>query len=188
MKAYWGSGGIAQRILDLGIRRRWVVSFTSRPLYPHRKSPWYPLDRKLGGLQSRSGRGGGGEKFPALAGTRTLGHPARSLALYHWAIPAPASCVVGLNTPQTIDNMQNIWGVMNQSLSHIVTDSHTQLCHYTDMGSRPDCCIWGVYVWVWTATVSVSVRLNWQRAGSVDKYLWLRWWSVLFHNNRKFRR
>jgi hypothetical protein len=28
MKAYWGSGGIAPRILDLGTRWRWVVSFT----------------------------------------------------------------------------------------------------------------------------------------------------------------
>jgi hypothetical protein len=35
-----------------------VVSFTTRPLYPQGKSPWYPLDRRLGGPQSRSGRGG----------------------------------------------------------------------------------------------------------------------------------
>jgi hypothetical protein len=35
-----------------------VVSFTPRPLYPQGKSPWYPLDRRLGGSQSRSGRGG----------------------------------------------------------------------------------------------------------------------------------
>jgi hypothetical protein len=35
-----------------------VVSFTPRPLYFQRKSPWYPLDRRLGGLQSRSGYGG----------------------------------------------------------------------------------------------------------------------------------
>jgi len=26
-----------------------VVSFTARPLYPHGKGPWYPLDRRLGG-------------------------------------------------------------------------------------------------------------------------------------------
>jgi hypothetical protein len=35
-----------------------VVSFTPRPLYPQRNSPWYPLDRRLGGPQSRSERGG----------------------------------------------------------------------------------------------------------------------------------
>jgi hypothetical protein len=30
----------------------------SRPLYPQGKSPCYPLDRRLGGAQSRSGLGG----------------------------------------------------------------------------------------------------------------------------------
>jgi hypothetical protein len=35
-----------------------VVSFTPRPLYPQGKSSWYPLGRRLGGPQSRSGRGG----------------------------------------------------------------------------------------------------------------------------------
>jgi len=35
-----------------------LVSFTPQPLYPQGKSPWYPLYRRLGGLQSRSGRGG----------------------------------------------------------------------------------------------------------------------------------
>jgi hypothetical protein len=39
-------------ILDLGIRWRWVVSFTLQPLYPPGKSPRCPLDRML---QSRSG-------------------------------------------------------------------------------------------------------------------------------------
>jgi hypothetical protein len=35
-----------------------LVSFTPRLLYFQGKNPWYPLDRRLGGLQSRSGRGG----------------------------------------------------------------------------------------------------------------------------------
>jgi hypothetical protein len=35
-----------------------VVSITTRPLYPQGKSPRYALDRRLGGPQSRSGRGG----------------------------------------------------------------------------------------------------------------------------------
>jgi hypothetical protein len=34
-----------------------VVSFTPRTFYPQEKSPLYP-DRRLGGLQSRSGSGG----------------------------------------------------------------------------------------------------------------------------------
>jgi hypothetical protein len=31
-----------------------VVSFTTQPLYLQVKSPWYPLDRRLGGPQSHS--------------------------------------------------------------------------------------------------------------------------------------
>jgi hypothetical protein len=33
----------------------------ARPFYPQGKSPWFPLDRRLGGPQSRSGRGGEGK-------------------------------------------------------------------------------------------------------------------------------
>jgi hypothetical protein len=62
MKAYWGSECTAPCILDLGTRWRWVVSFTSRTPYPQGKSPWYPLDRRLGGPQIRSGHSGGEEK------------------------------------------------------------------------------------------------------------------------------
>jgi len=79
MKAYWGSGGIAPRIL-WGTRWRWVVSFTSQPLYLQRKSPWYPLDRRLGGPQSRSGHSGEEKIYPD--------HPTRSPALYHGTTPA----------------------------------------------------------------------------------------------------
>jgi hypothetical protein len=39
-----------RRYLDLG------TNFTSRPLYLRGKSPRCPLDRRLGGPQSRSGR------------------------------------------------------------------------------------------------------------------------------------
>jgi hypothetical protein len=53
MKAYWGSVCIAPRIIELDTRWRWVVSSTPRPLYPQGKSPWYPLDRRLGGPQRR---------------------------------------------------------------------------------------------------------------------------------------
>jgi hypothetical protein len=53
-----GSGGITPRILDLGTRWRWVVSFMLLLLYSQAKSPWYPMDRRLGGTQSRSERSG----------------------------------------------------------------------------------------------------------------------------------
>jgi hypothetical protein len=38
------------------LRWRWVVSVTSWPIYPRGKNHRYPLDRRLGGPQSRSGR------------------------------------------------------------------------------------------------------------------------------------
>jgi hypothetical protein len=47
-----------------------VASFTPQPLYSRGKSPRYPLDRRLGGPQSRSGRLGE-EKFLDPTGTRT---------------------------------------------------------------------------------------------------------------------
>jgi len=49
MKAYWGSGGTAPIIIDLGTRWRWVVSSTPRLLYPQGKSPLCPLVRRLAG-------------------------------------------------------------------------------------------------------------------------------------------
>jgi hypothetical protein len=68
MKAYWGSGSIAPRILDLGTKWKWVVSFTPRPFYPQGKSPKYALDRRLGGPQRRSGRGGEEKNSQPLPG------------------------------------------------------------------------------------------------------------------------
>jgi len=44
-------------IFNLGIRWRWVDTFTPRPLYPQGKSPWYPLDRRLGGPQDTAVNG-----------------------------------------------------------------------------------------------------------------------------------
>jgi len=58
MKAYRGNGGIAPRLLDLGTKWRWLISFTPRPLYHQGKIPYYPLGRSLDGPQSRSERGG----------------------------------------------------------------------------------------------------------------------------------
>jgi hypothetical protein len=40
--------------LNLSTRWRWVVSFTPQPLYPHGKGPWYALDKRMSGPQSRS--------------------------------------------------------------------------------------------------------------------------------------
>jgi hypothetical protein len=69
--------------LDLGTSWRWVVSFTPRPFYPLGNSPRYPLDRRLGGPHSWSGRRGE-EKILTLPGLelRPLCRPARSPSLY----------------------------------------------------------------------------------------------------------
>jgi hypothetical protein len=41
-----GSGDIAPRILDLGTRMRWVVSFTLQPLFPQVEST-VPISKQL---------------------------------------------------------------------------------------------------------------------------------------------
>jgi hypothetical protein len=57
MKAYWGNVGINPRILWPRHQME-VNGQLHAPAALPPKSPWYPLDRKLGGLQSRSGLGG----------------------------------------------------------------------------------------------------------------------------------
>jgi hypothetical protein len=58
MKAYGQSGCIDPCFLELGNSWRWVVSLTVLLLYPQGKSPRYPLHRRFGGPQNRSGRNG----------------------------------------------------------------------------------------------------------------------------------
>jgi hypothetical protein len=50
------------------------------------KGPWYQLDKRLGGSQSRSGHGGEEKNSQALPGLE----PPIVLPVAHWAIPAPA--------------------------------------------------------------------------------------------------
>jgi hypothetical protein len=57
-KGLWGNGCIDPRFLDLGTSRSWVVSLMPCPFTPEEITPRYPLNRKLGGPQSRSGRYG----------------------------------------------------------------------------------------------------------------------------------
>jgi hypothetical protein len=61
-----------------------VISFTLRLLYPRGKSPRYPLDRRLDGPQSRSGRGGEKKNFQPPPGIEppNLDRPFRSQSLY----------------------------------------------------------------------------------------------------------
>jgi len=45
-----------------------MVNVTPQSLYPRRRTPYYPLDRRLGGPQNRSGRGGEEKNSLSLPG------------------------------------------------------------------------------------------------------------------------
>jgi hypothetical protein len=72
--------------LDLGNRRRWVVSFTPRPRCPLGKIPRYLLGRRLDGPQSRSGRCGV-EKISRPYRESNSGRPAGGPSLYRLRYP-----------------------------------------------------------------------------------------------------
>jgi len=66
-----GEWWYSPRILKLSTCWRCVVSFRPRPNYLHGRTLRFPLDRRLGGPQSRSGRGGEEQKrILAPAGNR----------------------------------------------------------------------------------------------------------------------
>jgi hypothetical protein len=67
VKTYRRSRGIAPLILNLGASCRLVFNITSRPLYPRVRTR-YPLNRKLYGFQSHSGRFGEHENVLPLPG------------------------------------------------------------------------------------------------------------------------
>jgi len=57
---------MAPRIRNLVTGWKLVVSVTARRLCSRGKNSLYPLDRRLGGPQSRFGRGGEERKIPPL--------------------------------------------------------------------------------------------------------------------------
>jgi hypothetical protein len=72
-------------IFDLGSIWRWMVSFPPRPLYLRENRPRYPLDKRLFGAQSRSGRYGEDNYFvPVGNGTSSIQPVA--LRCTDWAI------------------------------------------------------------------------------------------------------
>jgi hypothetical protein len=91
MKVCWGVEVWLHAILTLppGIRWKWVVSSTTRPLYPQGKSPWYPLDRRLGEHQNWYGHDDEKENSQPLTGNWTPDHLVLTEMLHHWAIPTP---------------------------------------------------------------------------------------------------
>jgi hypothetical protein len=83
---HMGEWSYDSTIPDFGNRWRWVVSFTTLQLYRRGNSSPYPLDRRLGGPQSRSGRCGE-EKDLATAGNRTPILQPVAYRYSDWAIP-----------------------------------------------------------------------------------------------------
>jgi hypothetical protein len=86
MKTY---KGVEVHINNPDLDTEWMRMVTFKPLshYPRRKSPWYPLDRGLGGPQSRSGRCGLEKNLMPLPGIEP-GQPARSPSLYRLSYPS----------------------------------------------------------------------------------------------------
>jgi hypothetical protein len=86
MKAYWGMEVWLNTFFDHGTRWRWMVSFTSRPLYPQGKSPYYPLDREWvgprAGLDAVSKR-----KIPNLLRDSNSDRSGRSQSPYQLSYP-----------------------------------------------------------------------------------------------------
>jgi hypothetical protein len=88
MKAYRGSGCIDPHYLELGTSWRWVVSFTSRPLYPRERDPGTHF---IGGsVDPRAGLDDVWKRrFLLLPGLelQPLGRPSCSRSLYRLRYP-----------------------------------------------------------------------------------------------------
>jgi hypothetical protein len=94
MKAYWGEEVYHHVFLTSTLDgSEWSASHTGR-FTSQGKSPWYPLDRRLGGSQSRSGHSGGEEKIseplPGLehpiiqpVAQRCIAEPSQLLSVFH---------------------------------------------------------------------------------------------------------
>jgi hypothetical protein len=79
---------IALFMLNLGVRWGWVAKATLRPLYP-RKEPHFPLQRRLGGPQGRSGWVWRKSLSPLGYEPQTVQHVVSRYTDY--AIPAPTT-------------------------------------------------------------------------------------------------
>jgi hypothetical protein len=94
---------------------------------PQGKSPWYPLDRRLGGHQRAIWTRWWREKFLAPTGTRTPDHSAYSPALYHWAITAlHFNCSHVFNYRSSQENLIQFSELNNLKRSFIVAEQQFQ--------------------------------------------------------------
>jgi hypothetical protein len=101
---------------DFGSRWRCVVSFTPRPLYPQGKSPWYPLDRRMGGPQSRSGCNGEEKNFQPLPG---LEPPIIEPVVQRWTTEF-SRLLISQNQSYFPTDGRSVGRSVSQSVSHSV--------------------------------------------------------------------
>jgi hypothetical protein len=91
-----------------------MVSFTSQSLYPRRKSRLFPFDKRLGGIQIRSGRYGE-EELSCLCRESNLG------------LPAILSEVSGLQFMKLTENLHQarLYSVLCPSSGILNTEKHS---------------------------------------------------------------
>jgi hypothetical protein len=140
-----GSWYVDPYYLDLGNRWRRVVSFTPRPLYPRGENPRYPLDRRLGGPQGRSGRHGE-VKIIVPTGTRirSLGRLACSQSLYRLHYPGFWLCRrmfydVASNTKAIYPRM--VWGIFTKIWARFWRETvvaYFKVAHYCNISLETD--------------------------------------------------
>jgi hypothetical protein len=104
-----------------------VVSFKPRPLYSQGKSPWYPLDRRLSGSQSRSGRGGEekNSQLPPGIEPYNTDRPVRSPALYRLSYHGSPVEVIPQGITVTIIHDHFLAITQKIVLKHMDRDGHS---------------------------------------------------------------
>jgi hypothetical protein len=107
-------------ILDLGTRWKWMISFTPRPLYSQGKSPLYPLDRRLGGSQSRYGRCRIKTNLLRKLGIETRAIQPVARRYTDWAITAPLELNIILVSSVTDSGWHIIQIIEESSLKALV--------------------------------------------------------------------
>jgi hypothetical protein len=158
------TGGVEVQLFDLGTRWMWLVGFTLRPLYPQRKSPYYPLHRRLGGPRSNTGRGSEEKNYQLPPGIEPYNPdgPARSLV----AIP---------NEPSRL-----LWHAWERWRMH--TELWSKNLNGRDQAGDLD--IDGTIILEWMlgkVCGKVLTAFVWLRIWRSGGLLWTRQWTFGFH-------
>jgi hypothetical protein len=159
MKACGGSGCVYPRILDLGTRWRWVVSFTPRPLYP--------LDSRWGWAPEPAWTTWRREKIspsPALE-LRPLHRPTRNQSLYRLSYPGnkiqtnPSPVGLIKRGPITLNSFVN-WLLDFSIISPVklLTQAWNYCCH-APFRMWPCICKWYCQYRLWAA-ITRSIWAN----------------------------